>query len=92
MTEILALVRKPGKLTTEDYNSLFAVDTSSLADYRTTYSIETQTAILGSVAPLLIDISPGHYLQRQIVTFYQCNLQQTVCEVRVTFQLTLTIK
>ncbi|XP_019756358.2 cilia- and flagella-associated protein 43 [Dendroctonus ponderosae] len=45
--------------------------------------METKIAITGSVAQLYIDISPGHYRQRQLNTFYQCELQQAVAEREV---------
>ncbi|KAL1501408.1 hypothetical protein ABEB36_006732 [Hypothenemus hampei] len=52
-------------------------------------TIETNIAIAGSVSSLYIDVSPGHYNQTQLNTFYQCHLQQAVAE-REVFKLKQT--
>lgn len=51
-------------------------------------SIDTQIAIAGSLIQLFIDRGRSHYNQRELTTFYQTALQQTICEVRL-FKLIL---
>ncbi|XP_066139211.1 cilia- and flagella-associated protein 43 isoform X2 [Euwallacea fornicatus] len=43
-------------------------------------TLESKIAIDGSVSQLYIPVSSTHYSQRQLNSFYQCELQQTVAE------------
>lgn len=44
-------------------------------------TVETQMALVGTVSQLYIERNPAHYRQREVVTFQQCDMQQSIAEV-----------
>ncbi|XP_076260442.1 cilia- and flagella-associated protein 43 [Rhynchophorus ferrugineus] len=83
--KVLESLNKRPTAPKEDYSGLSALRRlKDIDDIDSTKSLETKIALAGSVSQLYIDISPGHYQQRQLTSFYQCDLQQAVAEIEVT--------
>ncbi|CAH1176208.1 unnamed protein product [Phaedon cochleariae] len=69
-------------ITNKDYSTMAA--TSFLEEYiLSSLSIDSQIAVVGTVSQLYIERSTGHYKQRQLVSFHQCDLQQAIAEQEV---------
>ncbi|XP_030768231.1 cilia- and flagella-associated protein 43 [Sitophilus oryzae] len=82
--KLMDVIRRRPMPPREDYTGVAALRRlKEIDEMESEKSLETTIAIAGSVAQLYIDISPGHYQQRQLTTFYQCQLQQAVAEREV---------
>lgn len=79
--ELRALLAFKPKFTNLDYNTLLSK--VMLEETSTQLSIESQAALIGAVTQLYIDRNPWHYKQRQLVSFYQCDIQQTITNQEV---------
>ncbi|KAG5881166.1 hypothetical protein JTB14_024580 [Gonioctena quinquepunctata] len=73
---------QPIKLTLEDYTSMMSKKILE-ENLLTHLTVETQIAVLGSVSQLYIERSTVHYRQRELVSFHQCDLQQSITEFEV---------
>ncbi|XP_060535582.1 cilia- and flagella-associated protein 43 [Cylas formicarius] len=83
--KLLEILGRRPALPKEDYSGMAALRRlKELEDLDSQKSLETKIALDGSVSQLYINVSPGHYQQRQLVSFYQCDLQQAVAEQEVT--------
>ncbi|XP_057663205.1 cilia- and flagella-associated protein 43 [Diorhabda carinulata] len=80
--ELMNQLKYRHKFTNQDYNTMQArgiLDETISAQL----SVESQIALVGSVGQLYIERNPWHYKQRQLVSFYQCDLQQAIAEQEV---------
>lgn len=70
----------------DDYENSAKLMGTHIDEAQSTQSVETQIALSGSAAQLYISIDSAHFDQREIVTFYQCHMEQLMSEVsRKTF-------
>ncbi|XP_050507763.1 cilia- and flagella-associated protein 43 isoform X1 [Diabrotica virgifera virgifera] len=79
--ELLAQMKYRPKYNNQDYITMQA--RGLLEDTTSKISIESQIALVGAVTSLYVERNPWHYKQRQLVSFYQCDLQQAIAESEV---------
>ncbi|KAJ8982465.1 hypothetical protein NQ317_000423 [Molorchus minor] len=79
--ELLEQFQQVPKIETEDYGKLELQQKSIVMERMSQISEDTQIALAGTIAQLYIDRSLGHYKQNQIVSYYQCDIEQRITEI-----------